>query len=463
MTTNDADLERYVAARWAALVGTLTRLGCDQATAADVVTGALARSYRRWDQVRRGDADVRVFGDVVHESRHVVPASVAQARDALAAAGLRAEQVDQVLDRRDWPTDHDAPPGPPADTFVLPPRVEVVAARARTQRRRRARAGVRTLVGVGLVLATAVALGGVADRSATDGPRVGWYADGVLHGRGTAVDLPGVTDLLHLDQGSAYVAAGGVLGYVERDGRRHRLDTEVARVRPVSSTDGTRLAWVTTRRGRPRLVVLDVAHHRVDDALDLARQLPAAARDLRRLHLVALDGAVLSFAVGDRDLRWVVGGGDPPYAAGHGLLAEAGSVVARQRARGVVVERPRLGGTVRVPGVGALLSPEGGYVLTRVPTRGATAAGRPFRPMLHDAVTGRRLPSGVGRDELVLDAAFGDDLTLTYLVVPVRDPAAGPDPQVVSRVVVRTCALATTTCAERPPAERRGGPVLLAR
>ena len=54
----DDDLIAFVGARWPSLLRTLVLLGCPPGEAPDVVTDALSRCRRGWDDVRRnGDVD----------------------------------------------------------------------------------------------------------------------------------------------------------------------------------------------------------------------------------------------------------------------------------------------------------------------------------------------------------------------------------------------------------------------
>ena len=114
------------------------------------------------------------------------------------------------------------------------------------------------------------------------------------------------------------------------------------------------------------------------------------------------------------------------------------------------------------PGTGALFSPFGNYVLTSVR---AASPGSPSRPLLYDTRSGKRLPSGVSADERAVDATFGDDSTVLYLVAQVADLRAGPDldGNVSPLVVLRSCEIGAISCTDVVPVQPGGSAPLFAR
>ena len=89
----------------------------------------------------------------------------------------------------------------------------------------------------------------------------------------------------------------------------------------------------------------------------------------------------------------------------------------------------------------------------------------PFRPLLYDVRSGERMRSGLAAGELALDAAFGPNHTMSYLVTPRADLAGGPDldGNNAPLVVLRTCGLAPVVCHDVIPLARPGERSLLAR
>jgi hypothetical protein len=88
------------------------------------------------------------------------------------------------------------------------------------------------------------------------------------------------------------------------------------------------------------------------------------------------------------------------------------------------------------------VSPGGNFVLSREP--GPWVPGTPYTPLLYDTGSGQRLATGVASDERVIDAAFGDNYELVYLVAHVSEPAGGDLDGAGSRLLVlRACELNT--------------------
>ncbi len=88
------------------------------------------------------------------------------------------------------------------------------------------------------------------------------------------------------------------------------------------------------------------------------------------------------------------------------------------------------------PGATADLSPGGTYVLARPPGQLG-----PFQPLIYDARSGERLPTGLGPEELAVDAAFGPDGTVDYLVVQAHGHRPTED-------AARSCSAAATSATD---------------
>ena len=88
------------------------------------------------------------------------------------------------------------------------------------------------------------------------------------------------------------------------------------------------------------------------------------------------------------------------------------------------------------------MSPGGNYVLSRRPgAPGSWTPGEPFRPLLYDARSGARLPSGIGPDLVAIDASFGVNHGVVYLATRVADLNSGADLEgnVGPLMVLRDC------------------------
>lgn len=450
MVSDDADFADYLAARWPVIEETLLRVGCPESLVVPVALRGLAFARRSWRRTVRDDVDVCVLGDVLREARGHLGFLTDVPRVLEDVAGLRQDQVERVLERQARPiVRRQLTLSPHAAITTAPPTVGAVVAEGRAARAGRARAWAVALWVVAAFTAIVV-VGASTDESVK--PGVAWYADGVLHGDGYDIEVPQARQLLLLHEGTAYVDGAGEIHQVDEDGHVRQVASSVADVAAVASSDGTRLAWVEEERGTlVRIVVYDVARGRVDDVLDLDAHAQLTGVPLTGLRLVALDGPTLHLSVGGTDLTWRVGTRDvEPY--GVGLVDVAGGTEARMKGGILEVRKPLLGTAHAIDGVAAELSPDGRFVLTAVSSgAGDDPTGRAHRVEVHDATSGRQIPSGLGRDTLVLEAAFGPGPSVSYLVVPTRDPASGSDVEVEPLVVVRTCELPQTTCHDLTP------------
>lgn len=511
----DADFVAYVGARWPVLVRSLVLLGCPGAEADRLVRTALARCYAAWDEVLGSDdVDVCVYGVVLddwHRSSRrerpsatepTVPETVPETvppeeplpdvvrvrrevEEALAhlaptdrevlvlrlVAGLSAEQVADLVSRpvgsvrsvmNPVPDDDFRIAGEAIEVLAAP--IEAVIAEARARRRRRLRVVLASVVAAVVVIA---GIGWLAARPAPEEPAdrdwavvaspnpvdLPWYAGGQLHLAWVRVATPPIGDLVAVGDGAVFTDADGTVYFAASDGAVSELGTTDSGARVAASDQNDWVAWVDPASGVPRLVV-----HNLASGKDFAqRDLPEGGQ------VVAVDLARVYYATPQGDFVWEPGE-DPSPLVRSGLLAVTSGAQAYQiggRPGPRIVMVPSFYSALSVrPGTGAVISPGGNLVLSR-----AGDGTAPFRPLLYDVRSGERMRAGVSADELALDAAFGPNHTVSYLVAPRADLAGGPDLDGNSDplVVLRTCDLAPLTCHDVIPLARPGERSLLAR
>lgn len=514
MPGNDADFAAYMAARWPSLVRTLVLLGCGRREAAEVAQTGLARCYTSWDRVRRSDdVDIHVYAVVLgclHKHRRRVPAAPSPAapapedatddeillhalevqldgldldeREAVVlrfAAELSEQQVADVLDvpvdsaqarithglgRVDLGSAQEVFRRASESIEVLTNPVEDVVAEARSRRQRRR----RTVAGG--VAAAVLVLGGLTwwtNRGSTDddGPlppaavtreknpvQVAWYANGRLHLEKVAVAVPAVTDLVELNGGAIYGDHKGTVAFVAADGERRRIGRKEPDSPVVASAeDGEAwVAWIDPGEeggAGPTIQVYDVSAGKLLATRDVAST---------DVHLVAIDQHQVFYEGSDGAFAWTPGVETALKLARAGLLDVESANRAYQTggSAGGSIEMVQSFFNVSFvrPGTGALISPGGLLVLSKVPGPGA-AEGRPFRPLLYDAGSGARKPSGVGVGERAVDAAFTRNNTLVYFVVQTADLAGGTDldGNLDPLLVLRTCGTDSGQCTDLAP------------
>jgi hypothetical protein len=277
---------------------------------------------------------------------------------------------------------------------------------------------------------------------------VAWYAGGLLHLAGITVELPAMTDLAEVDGGAVYGDADGTVAYVSATGTRTVLGEKDPGTPTVVSDEHGWAAWV----GAGRLVLWDVPGQEQIDELPVEPGTRVLAIDQDRVYLTTEAG----------DVTWTPGADAEPLDRSGLLDAESATrVYAVGRGARIEMVQAFFSVSFRRPGTGAELSPGGLFVLTHRP---GSSDGGPFVPMLYDARSGDLLPSGLDRGELALDATFGPNRTLAYLVVRSDDLAAGADlhGDVAPLVVLRSCDLVDSTCHDVIPLARPGETPLLA-
>jgi Sigma-70, region 4 len=509
---NDADFAAYLAARWPFLVRSLLLIGCPPSEAEAVARTGLARCYRAWDEVlETDDVDVCVYR-VVLEGRHRTkrprqPAAAPAAeqpeappeeqretapgdaipeevllrraleeqlaelspvhREALVlrfVAGLSAAQVAEILD---VPVGNVESPAPAEDFRTVSESIEVppppfagVVAEARAQQRRRRRSVVASVVVAVVVVA---AIGWASTRPSADEPvdsrwvvvrqpnpvDVPWYAGGLLHLAEVTIAVPTMGALAGVHDGAVFTDTDGTVYFASSGGTVTEIGRTGADARVVVADQTDWAAWVDPSADVPRLVVHNLVSGR--DVADL--DLPGSAE------VVALDQTRVYYRTAEGDFQWEPALAEPVRLDRTGLLdVESGSRVYTAR-QGIEIVQVIFRVTNLRPGTGALLSPGGNFVLSR-----AGDGSAPFRPLLYDARTGDRMPAGLAGGELALDATFGPNHTVSYLVAPRAELGSAPDldGNTEPLVVLRTCDLTPVLCHDVIPLARPGERPLLA-
>ncbi len=512
---NDADFVAYVAARWPFLVRTLVMSGCPGADAERIVRTALARCYVAWEEVLGSDdVDVSVYGLVLegwHRSlRHRPPAEVSvpqpetvpaedvpgevpddvpdavQLRRALEAqlarleplerevlvlrfvAGLSEVQVADLLDTPVGEVRAVRSPAPPEDfrigsgsIDVLSPPFDRVIAEAGAQRRRHLRIVLASVVAAVLAVG---AVGWLTTRPPPAGPSeldwavvrqpnpvdLPWYAGGELHLAGVTVRMGGIGDLVAVDDGAVFTDEEGAVYFAAADGGVTELGHTDAGARVGAADQTDWVAWVDVSSDEPRLVV-----HNLVSELDFATlALPEGGQ------VVAVDQARVFFTTPGGDFMWQPSEEQPVALDRSGLLDVRSGTQVYDVGDRIDITQLFFTTSHVLPGTGARVSPGGSFVLSR-----GGDGSVPFRPLLYDARTGERMRSGLAADELALDATFGPNHTMSYLVAPRADLAGGPDLDGNSAplVVLRSCVLAPVVCHDVIPLARPDEQPLLAR
>jgi hypothetical protein len=416
----DADLMVYVAARWPSLVREAVLLGVHPDEAADAATEALVRSRRDWDRTSREEnVDALVRQELVR----------AAGRRSLTAEATRERAAQDLL-------------------VLAPPGLDDLKRRERDNKRavlRRvgivAASLLLVVVGAGAYVAT---YGGESDdsigsvevtREENPAPGVVWYADGELHLAHQVLAIDGIRDMTRIGDGVVYGDKDGRVVYAADDGSRRVLGHKDPGL-PVVATDETGwAAWVDSEGSQPALVVKEA------DTGNLVRSLPvdAGARP------VAVDGNAVYYS--DAQGAHVV----PSPSRDVGPYGPAPLLDVRSRIRAsqvskdaIEVVQPVYNEFFDVPGRGALLAPDGAFVVTHDPDTGEVA--------LYDNRSGEPLWTGLASGDEVVSVTPGGRLTIAYVIDP-----AGSD----GELQLRTCDIQKAVCriAARIP-DDSGTPVL---
>jgi hypothetical protein len=417
----DADLMVYVAARWPSLVREAVLLGVHPDEAADAVADALARCRRGWGRASREEnVDALVREELVR----------AAGRRSRTVEATREEAARQVL-------------------VLAPPGLEDLRARERENNRATLRRAAVVVVPLMLVAAgggTCLAAddengrGGSADstissvtvtREANPAPGVFWYAGGRLHLDHVVLAVGGLRQMTRIGDSVVYGDDAGRVVYVRDDGSRMVLGHKDPGA-PVAATDENGwAAWIDTDAEQPTVVV-----KQAETGNEINRfTVDASAR------LVALDGFSVFYVDADGAHQRSAQASNTVDVSPPELLDVRSRIEAFQLDAGTVeVVQSIFNQSFDVPGEGAVLSPDGSIVASRIP-------GGDQRLVVYDTRSGSELPSGVTTADRVLAVAPGNRLTIAYVVDP-----GGPD----GELQLRTCDLMSTVCtiAARIPDER---------
>lgn len=456
---DEGDFTSYAVARWPALVRTLVLLGHPPVVADAVAREGLARCVPGWAEARRaGDLDCWAYRVVLDArgARHLpeaaadpgvvdptivdleerrarldglvaeVSAMPAGTREAVVlrhVADLDAGQVADLLDVDLAAVDAAERAAPSAAEFrdavgaipVRPTPVAEVLGMARARRRRRT-----TWIAGGVAAVLAVA--GTATWLGTRPPpplpearvalspnpaEVPWFASGTLHLPAVAVDLPQLATMVTVPDGVVYADGDGRVVLVDNAGVLHDLGWTAPGLPLAADAES---GWVTWKDAeRDELVLHDTVSGDEVDRLGAVDGAEPVAIDQRRVYFNDPDGAWV----------WEVGQGLPDPVSSDRLLDVASAVrVSEFSDVSVRITQPLFDIEVSVAGSGAMLSPDGRYLLTRVDF------GVPDEVRIYEAASGDQVDSGLGPQHRALAATFGPGDTVTYVVV-LRDHVPG--------------------------------------
>lgn len=353
---------------------------------------------------------------------------------------------------------------------VLSPPVADVVSRAHTIRRKQRR------VAIGSTVVAVLAVAGLAwvttrppDQEPpkptpahvvlTPNPAdIAWYAGGLLHLARVAVELPQLTDLVAVDGGAVYGDLAGTVAHVAADGTHTVIGEKVAAAPLVGSDQSDWAAWVDPRGEVPELVVFDIAANLTLDRLPLP--VPAGGRQTLDVtsYPIAIDQEHILFTTAEGDFSWTPPDDEAVRLERTGLLDTASTTRVYQAGEQIDVVQTVFNVSYRLRGEGATLSPGGTAVLSRVP--GEWTPGAPYRPLLYDARDGARLLTGVASDEVALDASFGGDQDVVFIVGRADDQ--GPEAARYPLFTLRSCQVGSTDCHDVLVLPRAGERPLLA-
>lgn len=517
---DDGEFTAYAAARWASLVRTVVLLGSPAHVAPDLARAALARCRGDWSRRDElGDLDTHLYRTLLEcrrADRHdwwSRPATADETDPEVAALWLElepeldrlseAERARIVLrDVADLSEEQAAAvvgaasvdaPRPPTDLVrqvsetiqVDPPPLDAVRRQAVADRARRRNRGILVVVGVVGVAAAASLAVGLLRTPAQDPPAtseaddqievirvdnlapVGWYAGDTMRLDQVALRVPGVREFATLGQGAVYLTTEDELNHVDDDGVRTPL-ADLGEEGSFAVSDAAGLvAWMADDGTIVELVVRDLFTR--DDVY--RTEVTAFSR------VVAVDARSVTY-VDSRDGNQEIGleGEDARRITVSGPLLDARAAirvfqVGRER---IFIEHRSYSIEFIRAGVGAQLSVDGTYAITRVPTNRST-----FDDVrIYDTRSGDRLPTGLRASDEVVDAQLGPDATVTYLI-SVREEQYEAEPPQMTRDAIfelRTCRLSDAfrftgspateedeACTTNISFPQQPGPLLLAR
>ncbi|GAA1150083.1 sigma factor-like helix-turn-helix DNA-binding protein [Nocardioides aquiterrae] len=496
MPGDDADFEAYLAARWPSLVRSLVLIGLPPGEAEDVVVTGMARCRTAWRRLHDvDDVDAHAYGLVLDGlPRPVavaanVPADLPTEAEALRhqleeqlallapaqreavvlhlVAGLDEQQVADVLDVPLEGVAHDLRDGlaliQPATlrsetafrtaagaVDVSPAPYDAVVARAREQRRRRLRIVVAAVAAGAVVLGGATWLANRSGEPARPEPDfhvvpsrnpidIGWY-DGRLHLRQVTVEIPGVTALAGIGESAVFVDTGGAVGIVSPAGEVDMVGRTSVGSTILGSAENGWAAWLEPGDPGTRIVVWSIGLGAELGSLLVPPETRLIAIDQDRVYSTSDNGSV----------AWQPTQEQPVPLPDPGLVDVGTATRVYQQGRRIEMVQPFFSVSFVRRGEGAIVSPGGNFVLTRIP--GPWTPGAPYTPLIYSTRSGDRLPSGIAPDERVVDAAFGSNHEVDYLVANLSDlQGVDLDGARARLYVLRTCELEANVCSDVAP------------
>ena len=287
----------------------------------------------------------------------------------------------------------------------------------------------------------------IRSKNAVDLP---WYAGGRLHLADVSVALPAVTSLAAVAGGAVYGDVTGEVGFVAADGSLSLLGSKLAAAPVVVSGENSWTAWIDGGGDGTELVLYDLA---ADEVLGRLNVEPGS-------HPIAVDQHRVYFSTPDGDYSWAPGSDAEPLERNGLLDVDSATRVYGGPGR-IEMVQSFFSVSFGVPAPAPSSRPAAAYVLTRQP---GSSDDEPFAPVLYDARSGQRLPLGLDPDELAIDAAFGPNYTVSYLVIRTVgvDHERHLDGNARPLVVLRTCDLGSADCHDIIPLARAGEQPLLA-
>lgn len=453
----DGDFEAYLVARGVPVVRTLVMLGCTEPTAERIARAAFARLRSGWSRARDTDVDAHTYAHVVDEWHRARAARGAGPREPVAGTDDRWQDLEPALDRLPYdvrsalllrhvaglgeaqlaevlhhPPDPGGTPGgeevreAAASIPVMTPSLDEVREVQREQRHRR-RVVAATWVSAAVVVVGAATWWGlrpvdhgpdelgVAATTAAESPTdVAWYANGQLHLAHVAIDLPPLSELVAVNGGAVYVDQDGAVVFVADDGARTRLGSTDAGSPLVGSDVEGWVSWSDTTGVEPVLVLYDLTSRQRIRAVTPPDPEHESAT---RLLPVAIDQGQLYFRT-EQGTSYSVSPAGAAQPVGQDLLDVRSATRVFQSDPGSIRMLQSFFSTVTSGlGAGAQLSPDGNLALTRVPSPQSQFG----TVQLYDTRSGELLPTGLSADDVAIDAAFGPENTVTYIVARLAD------------------------------------------
>lgn len=502
------DFAAYVDARRVSLVQGVAALGTPPRHAAALTDWALALARRDWHDLRQSpDPGVEVWrlllevrADDTTPWWRAEPAVGSPRLDRLAperrtsvvlsaVAGLDDADVSALCG--EWPR-----PGDPdavaletearelaARVDVAPRAAAAAAGRPRSLRGPRARRGALGLVGLALVVGVGAwwqeraseapdrgpsdVLGSAPVRTVDYGVPAPWWAAGELVLGDSAVQLRSVRRLARVDGSVVYSDAEGKVVFVDSTGFRLPLGRSEPGAALVSEQERGWVTWRDVASGE--LVVADAISGEELARRGLEPGVPSPDGPPVEPRPLAMEGPTVYYVDGAGSHSWEplvepTGGGSEEEqaeagAGPAGLLDVDGLTTVVQVGRRTIWIDGPFGPPVERRGVGAQLSPGGGYVLTRA------GAGRYSRLRVYDTVNGDRRPTGIAPHEIVVDAVFSTTGAITLVVGEASQVAGGDEFRRLSQARgwrLRTCFIGSGSCTDHVRVSSADGEPVLA-